>query len=179
MASDMQELMLAAFAGNTLPTEQFGGHRALFEQNRSRILAIAFWMTDNELVAEGLMRRTFLRALTAGVAPSKEGLDRALVAELRALVPIGALTLECTPPPHPVGMRYNTLRIHLERAVVQLPPTERLIFVMHDVDGYSHARIAGLLDISEVESQFGLHQARLRVRELVAAMEHAPFAAAC
>jgi RNA polymerase sigma-70 factor, ECF subfamily len=53
---------------------------------------------------------------------------------------------------------------------VQLPVTERLIFLLHDVESYEHSRIAKLIGISESESVYGLHQARLRMRELLAAM---------
>jgi DNA-directed RNA polymerase specialized sigma24 family protein len=42
-----------------------------------------------------------------------------------------------------------------------------MIFCMHDGDAYDHARIARTLDITEAESRDGLHQARLRIRELV------------
>jgi RNA polymerase sigma-70 factor (ECF subfamily) len=52
--------------------------------------------------------------------------------------------------------------------VVQLPPTERLVFLLHDVEGYEHARIARMLGLSENESRYGLHQARLRLRQLLA-----------
>jgi len=48
-----------------------------------------------------------------------------------------------------------------------LPHTERMIFCMHDGDAYDHARIARTLGISEADSRQGLHQARLRIRELV------------
>jgi DNA-directed RNA polymerase specialized sigma24 family protein len=56
----------------------------------------------------------------------------------------------------------------LERAVVQLPPTEKMIFLMHDVESYDHARIARTLGLTDEESRVGLHQARLRMRELLA-----------
>jgi DNA-directed RNA polymerase specialized sigma24 family protein len=39
---------------------------------------------------------------------------------------------------------------------------------MHDVERYGHVRIARLLGISEESSMLGLHQARLRMRELLA-----------
>ena len=45
-----------------------------------------------------------------------------------------------------------------------------MIFLLHDVEGYNHARIAKLIGLTENESQNGLHQARLRMRELLAAM---------
>jgi RNA polymerase sigma-70 factor (ECF subfamily) len=61
-------------------------------------------------------------------------------------------------------------RVHLEEAVTQLPPTERAIFLMHDVEGYDHARIGRTIGLSAEESRTGLHQARLRLRELLAKM---------
>jgi DNA-directed RNA polymerase specialized sigma24 family protein len=50
-----------------------------------------------------------------------------------------------------------------------LPATERLVFLMHDVENYDHARIARTIGITEAESKAGLFQARLKLRELLAA----------
>jgi DNA-directed RNA polymerase specialized sigma24 family protein len=66
------------------------------------------------------------------------------------------------------SVRGNVKRVDLERAVVQLPPTERMIFLLHDVEAYDHTRISRTLGVSEQESQLGLHQARLRLRQLLA-----------
>jgi len=41
---------------------------------------------------------------------------------------------------------------------------------MHDVENYSHERIARTLGLDENESIQGLHQARLRLRRLLADM---------
>ncbi|MFZ0915052.1 MAG: sigma factor-like helix-turn-helix DNA-binding protein [Candidatus Korobacteraceae bacterium] len=83
-------------------------------------------------------------------------------------MPLGTLTLNCAPCERVLSVRRNTLRVDLERAVVQLPPTEKMIFLMHDVESYDHARIARTLGLSDEESRLGLHQARLRMRELLA-----------
>ena len=83
-------------------------------------------------------------------------------------MPLGPLTLDCAPCHQVLSVRHNTLRVDLERAVIQLPDTEKMIFLMHDVEGYDHARIARLLGMTEDSSRQGLHQARLRVRELLA-----------
>lgn len=142
-----------------------------YEQHRDRIYALAFWVTDNELAGEELMTNAFYRAFLHGPDPSAEAVDRAFIAEVRELMPVGLLTLEQAPCHEIVNARRNILRAHLERAVVQLPVTERLIFLLHDVEGYDHDRVARTVGVSREESQFGLHQARLRVRELVAAMQ--------
>ena len=143
-------------------------YREAYEQNRHRIYALAFWMTDNELVAEELMMDTFCRAFLAGDRPTAEEIDRALVAELRSCMPLGILTLNCAPCDKVLSVRRSKLRVDLELAVVQLPGTERMIFLMHDVEGYDHSRIARTLGLTETGSRTGLHQARLRMRELLA-----------
>jgi RNA polymerase sigma-70 factor (ECF subfamily) len=53
---------------------------------------------------------------------------------------------------------------------VELPATEKMIFLLHDVEGYTHEKIAHLLGLEVKESQFGLHQARLQMRELISRM---------
>jgi RNA polymerase sigma-70 factor, ECF subfamily len=140
----------------------------IYERNRHRVYSLAFWMSDNELAAEQLMTQTFCRAFAAGEMPTVDDIDRALIRELREYMPIGQLTLTCMPSDRVLSVRRNTMRIDLERAVVQLPNTEKMIFLMHDVERYDHTRIARLLGISEDSSIQGLHQARLRMRELLA-----------
>jgi RNA polymerase sigma-70 factor, ECF subfamily len=141
--------------------------RDIYEQNRHRVYSLAFWMTDNELAAEALTIQVFQRAFAATQEPTADEIDRALVSELRFLVPIGTMSLNCQSCERVVSVRRNTRRVDLEQAVVQLPHTEKLMFLMHDVERYEHARIAELLDVTEDQSRFGVHQARLRVRELL------------
>jgi DNA-directed RNA polymerase specialized sigma24 family protein len=139
-----------------------------YELNRHRVYALAFWMTDNELDAAQLMTHTFCRAFARAHIPTAEEIDRCLISELREYMPLGTLTLNCAACERVLSVRRNTLRVDLERAVVQLPPTEKMIFLMHDVESYDHARIARTLGLSDEESRLGLHQARLRMRELLA-----------
>lgn len=154
-----------------LCTTEVDSYRETYEQNRHRIYSLAFWMTDNEMAAEEIAGETFRHAFAHCDKPTPEMLDRMLLSELREYMPIGALTLRCEASSEVSCIRRNTLRVHLERAIVQLPATERLIFCMHDGEGYAHERVAQMLGISPEESQLGLHQARLRIRELVATMK--------
>jgi RNA polymerase sigma-70 factor (ECF subfamily) len=171
MNLDIQEGKMSDFAEcmpAVLQTVSVESSSEIYQQNRHRIYSLAFWMTDNELAAEALMTHTFCRAFGECDAPNAEEIDCALIAELRQYMPVGQLTLICGPCDRVLSVRRNTLRVDLERAVVQLPNTEKLIFLMHDVERYDHARIARLLGIAEDDSLNGLHQARLRMRELLA-----------
>lgn len=143
-------------------------YRDVFEGNRHRVYSLSYYMTNNELTAEEVMSNTFCRAFAASHKPDAETIDRALVKELRELTPIGNLTVRCEPAAQVNQVRRNTRRADLEAAVVQLAATERLIFLMHDVENYDHCRIARTIGITEVESRAGLFQARLKLRELLA-----------
>jgi len=58
-------------------------------------------------------------------------------------------------------------RVHLERAIEQLPPGYRQVFVLHDVQGFEHNEIASLMECSIGNSKSQLHKARMRLRELL------------
>jgi len=168
--STVQEAKMFGFAAYmpAILRRSVDSYNETYEQNRHRVYALAFWMTDNELMAEDLMIQTFCRAFAKSSTPTAEEIDRILISILRETMPLGVLTVECDPCEKVQAVRRNTLRVDLERAVVQLPNTEKMIFLMHDVESYDHARIARTLGITEEESRLGLHQARLRVRELLA-----------
>jgi RNA polymerase sigma-70 factor, ECF subfamily len=58
-------------------------------------------------------------------------------------------------------------RLQLQKAVEDLPPGYRTIFVLHDVEGYEHNEIAGIVGCSIGNSKSQLHKARLKLRELL------------
>lgn len=143
------------------------GYGKIYNQHCHRIYSLAFWMTDNELLANDVASNTFLRAFAGAGRPQAEQIDEALLIELREYTTLGTLTLN-TPVPCETGkLHRNIKRDDLERAVVQLPPTEKLIFLLHDVEGYGHERIGHLLGLPVNECQFALHQARVCLRQML------------
>jgi len=56
-------------------------------------------------------------------------------------------------------------RINLDRAIAELPPGYRAVFVLHDVEGYEHNEIAQIMSYSVGNSKSQLHKARLKLRE--------------
>lgn len=58
-------------------------------------------------------------------------------------------------------------RVNLERAIEQLPPGYKSIFVLHDVQGYEHNEIAAIMKCSIGNSKSQLHKARMRLRGLL------------
>ena len=56
-------------------------------------------------------------------------------------------------------------RLDLERAIAALPPGARQVFVLHDVEGFTHEEIATMLGIEPGTSKSQLFHARRRMRE--------------
>jgi RNA polymerase sigma-70 factor (ECF subfamily) len=57
--------------------------------------------------------------------------------------------------------------MNLTRAIEQLPGGYREVFILHDVEGYEHIEIAGILGCTVGNSKSQLFKARLRLRELL------------
>lgn len=58
-------------------------------------------------------------------------------------------------------------RVNLQRAVEQLPPGYKAVFVLHDVQGFEHNEIAEIMGCSIGNSKSQLHKARMRLRDLL------------
>lgn len=58
-------------------------------------------------------------------------------------------------------------RIDMERMIARLPDDERVVFVLHDVEGMKHREIADALDIPEGTSKTHLASARRRLRAMM------------
>ena len=60
------------------------------------------------------------------------------------------------------------LRLDFERAITRLPEGARQVFVLFDVEGYSHEEVSDLLGISPGTSKSQLHRARMMLRKHLA-----------
>jgi len=58
-------------------------------------------------------------------------------------------------------------RLTLEKAIQALPVGYRMVFHLHDVEGYEHKQIAGMIGCSVGNSKSQLHKARMKLRELL------------
>ena len=66
------------------------------------------------------------------------------------------------------------LRQTIDAAAAQLAPGARTVFVMHDVEGYTHEEIAEELGITSGGSKSQLFKARAKLRRLLAPLVDAP-----
>ena len=56
-------------------------------------------------------------------------------------------------------------RLDLEAAIAKLPPGARRVFVLHDVEGYTHEEIAEMSGVTTGATKSQLHRARMLLRE--------------
>jgi RNA polymerase sigma-70 factor (ECF subfamily) len=64
---------------------------------------------------------------------------------------------------------HPTLKLALERAIAQLTHHQRDVFLLYEVEGFRHAEIAELLEISETASKNTLFQAKKSLRQMLEA----------
>jgi RNA polymerase sigma-70 factor (ECF subfamily) len=58
-------------------------------------------------------------------------------------------------------------RITVQAAINDLPPGYKVMFILHDIEGYNHDEIAEMFGCSVGNSKSQVHKARLRLRELL------------
>lgn len=64
---------------------------------------------------------------------------------------------------------HPTLRIALQRAIAKLTQHQRDVFLLYEVEGFRHAEISGMLDITETASKNTLFQAKKSLRGMLEA----------
>ena len=62
---------------------------------------------------------------------------------------------------------HPSLRMALERALAKLTRHQRDVFLLYEVEGFRHAEIAGMLEITETASKNTLFQAKKNLREML------------
>jgi RNA polymerase sigma-70 factor (ECF subfamily) len=70
------------------------------------------------------------------------------------------------PEPRAPGA-HPSLRMALERALAGLTKHQRDVFLLYEVEGFHHAEIAGMLEITETASKNTLFQAKKNLRQVL------------
>ena len=151
--------------------------RDIYETHKHRAYAVAYYMVGNEIEAEEVTEDTFVRAFRQAEEPDGRCVDCSLVNELRERMPLDEQVAPAEAVPgQSLGGR-NVKRTEMEEALKELPPNERMVFLLRDVEGYDADRVAALLDIPRQQVERNLFSARIRMRTTLAAMQR-PAAAA-
>jgi RNA polymerase sigma-70 factor, ECF subfamily len=184
------ELVKRAQAGDS---NAFG---TLFEAHRSRIYSVCLRMTSNAAEAEDLTQDAFLQAFRKiakfrGDSAFSTWLHRIAVNTVLMHFRKNSLSQISLDEPYSdsegskIRREYGTRdkglagcvdRVALARAMKDLPPGYRTIFLLHEVEGYEHQEIAEMLSCSVGNSKSQLYKAKLRFRELLAPVPAAQLA---
>jgi RNA polymerase sigma-70 factor (ECF subfamily) len=155
----------------------------LYERHHRRVYSLCLRMTGNQAEAEDLAQEAFIQLYRKigsfrGESAFTTWLHRLTVNQVlmhfrkRGVrfeqttddgdIPVQVVTGTENPNHMPV-----VDRIALDRAISQLPPGYRSVFVLHDVEGHEHEEIARLLGCSVGTSKSQLHKARMKLRGLL------------
>lgn len=80
---------------------------------------------------------------------------------------LDALSGEDAEPVEPVVLTVPGLAVDLERAIAGLPTGARTVFVLHDVEGYTHEEIAQMAGVAVGTSKAQLSRARTLLRKVL------------
>ncbi|HZP61953.1 MAG TPA: sigma-70 family RNA polymerase sigma factor [Terriglobales bacterium] len=158
----------------------------LYHLHKRRVYSLCLRMTSNTAAAEDLTQEAFLQlfrkiATFRGESAFSTWLHRmsvnVVLMQLRkkglAVVPLED-TIESdeeSPRKEPgaddVRLAGSIDRLRLEKAIENLPPGYRAVFLLHDVQGYEHNEIAEMVGCSIGNSKSQLHKARMKLRELL------------
>lgn len=154
--------------------------RELYETHVDRVYRLAFRMTGDDDLARDCTQETFIRAFERiaqfrgdaafgtwlqSVATSvvlnvlrKVKRFRRREVALDEAAPVGGTARRAEPD----------LKERLWRAIDGLPDKYRMVFVMHDVEGYTHEEIAAALGTQTGTSKAQLSRARAKLRDALA-----------
>ncbi|HEV2763109.1 MAG TPA: RNA polymerase sigma factor [Pyrinomonadaceae bacterium] len=160
----------------------------LYERHHRRVYSLCLRMTANTAEAEDLAQEVFIQLFRKigsfrGESAFTTWLHRLTVNQVlmhfrRKGVRLEQVTEDGESPVQVVrGTEDPTRmpvvdRIALDKAVGQLPPGYRSVFVLHDVEGHEHEEIARMLGCSVGTSKSQLHKARMKLRGLLRQQLH-------
>ena len=163
------------------------GFEYLYRSTSKRVYGICLRMLKNTADAEDLTQQVFLQLFRnigsfRGESRFSTWAHRvtvnAVLMHLRRKRPVEIHPESAVPPgtdldtsnelePHETSMSGAIDRLNLRRAIRRLPAGFQRSFVLHDVMGYKHHEIAGLVGCSIGTSKSQVHKARRRLQQLL------------
>jgi RNA polymerase sigma-70 factor (ECF subfamily) len=160
-----------------------GAFEELYERHNRRVYSLCLRMTSNVAEAEDLAQEVFIQLFRKvgsfrGESAFTTWLHRLTVNQVLMHFRKRGVRMEQTTddgetPVQVVAGTENPNqmpvvdRIALDKAIAQLPPGYRTVFVLHDVEGHEHEEIARKLGVSVGTSKSQLHKARMKLRGLL------------
>jgi len=171
---DEQQLIARAVRGDA------EAERALYDAHVDRVYRLAYRLSGDDDLARDITQDTFIRAFDRLGEFRQESSLGTWLYQVAASVALNAVKkvrrLQAREGPFEDALAAAAggrraepdLRERLARAIDALPNGYRAVFVMHDVEGYTHEEIGTALGIQSGTSKAQLFRARARLREELA-----------
>jgi len=185
---------MSGFANKTVPPETIArarrgdmrAHAEIFRVFSRPVYSLAARMTGSTAAADDVLQETFLEVIRSlgqfraeasvatwirRIAVSKSLMHLRSAWQRRATLfrDLGEADTVAIEPASPSEARAVQLNIDLERALARLPDVSRVVVLLYDVEGYSHAEIARLMGMSVSFSKSQLSRAHARLRDMLGA----------
>lgn len=172
----MDDAQLVAGVVNGDPVAE----RALYDRHVDRIYRLAFRMAGDDTLARDFTQDTFVRAFSklgdfrgdSSLATWLHAIATSVILNgLKKVRRIRSREIEGDELPEVAITRREAepdLKLKLARAIDALPAGYRMVFVMHDVEGYTHEEIGRALGVQPGTSKAQLFRARARLRTALA-----------
>ncbi len=154
--------------------------RALYNAHVDRVYRLSFRLAGDDELARDFTQETFIRAFAKlegfrGEAAFATWLHRiATTVALNGLRKVKRFRHREAELDEAAAVATRgraaepDLKLRLRQAIDGLPVGYRTVFVMHDVEGYTHEEIAGALGVETGTSKAQLSRARAKLREALA-----------
>jgi RNA polymerase sigma-70 factor, ECF subfamily len=164
-------------------TGDMSAFELLYQRHNRRVYSLCLRMTSNVSEAEDLAQEVFIQLFRKvgsfrGDSAFTTWLHRLTVNQVlmhfrKRSVKLEQTTDEGDTPVQVVRGTENPNsmpvvdRIAIDKAITQLPPGYRTVFILHDIEGHEHEEIARMLGCSVGTSKSQLHKARMKLRVLL------------
>jgi len=171
-------------------TRDMEAFEEIYHLHHKRVYSICFRMVRNASDAEDLTQQVFIQLFRKldtfrGESSFTTWLHRMTVNQVlmhfrRRAVKTEKTTEDGTTPIRIVSGTENPSRmalidrIALNQAIGQLPPGYRMVFILHDLEGFDHYEIGKMLGCAVGTSKSQLHKARQRLRQLLTGRHTTP-----
>jgi RNA polymerase sigma-70 factor (ECF subfamily) len=154
-----------------------GAERLLYDDHVDGVYRMAYRMTGDDDLAREYTQETFIRAFERLDQFRGEAALGTWIRSIAGTVVLNGLRKVKRFRQREVGLEEGVahalsprraepdLKEKLEQAVEDLPAKYRMVFVMHDVEGYTHEEIGAALGMPVGTSKAQLFRARARLRE--------------
>jgi RNA polymerase sigma-70 factor, ECF subfamily len=168
------ELIKRVLAGDA------GAERALYDAHVDRVYRLAYRLAGDADLAQDFTQETFVRAFSKlrefqGRSAFATWLHSITVSvslnALRKVKKIRLREVDIDDAPEAYSTRREAepdLKERLKKAIAGLPEHYRAVFVMYDMEGYTHEEIGTVLNVPVGTSKARLSRARATLREQLA-----------